>query len=67
MLREGPTSAAAQFDVDWAHLDGRFGLPILGGTLADELAAGSLTLAVGRPDEGPAARACCATTTMCCR
>lgn len=58
VLREGPTSAAAHwFDVDWAHLDGRFGLPILGGTLADELAAGSLTLDVGRPDEGPAAGA----------
>jgi (1->4)-alpha-D-glucan 1-alpha-D-glucosylmutase len=56
VLRDGRQSPfAAWFDVDWNHLDGRFGLPILGDSLADELASGSLTLDVGRPDEGPAA------------
>lgn len=56
VLRDGRESAHAHwFDVDWNHLGGRFGLPILGGSLADELAAGSLQLDVGRPDEGRAA------------
>ena len=58
VLRDGRSSPRAHwFDVDWDHLDGRFGLPILGGTLADELAQGSLTLDTGRPDEGRAAGA----------
>ncbi|HOQ52548.1 MAG TPA: malto-oligosyltrehalose synthase [Micropruina sp.] len=56
VLRHGRDSAFAHwFDVDWHHLNGRFGLPILGGTLADELAAGTLHVDTGRPDEGPAA------------
>ena len=56
VLRGGRESPHAHwFDVDWDHLDGRFGLPLLGGSLADELAAGSLQLDVGRPDEGRAA------------
>ncbi|MCW3156815.1 malto-oligosyltrehalose synthase [Micropruina sonneratiae] len=55
VLTHGRNAAHAHwFDVDWDHLDGRFGLPLLGGSLADELAAGSLTVEVGRPDEGPA-------------
>jgi (1->4)-alpha-D-glucan 1-alpha-D-glucosylmutase len=40
--REG--EAAGWFDVDWDALDGRIGLPLLGESLADELAAGTLTL-----------------------
>lgn len=40
VLRDGRQSLfAAWFDVDWNHLDGRFGLPILG-DLADELGLG---------------------------
>ena len=54
VLRSGRGSAFAHwFDVDWDHLDGRFGLPILGGRLADTL--DQLHLDVGRDDEGPAA------------
>ena len=54
VLRHGRKSVFAHwFDVDWDHLDGRFGLPILGGPLADTLS--ELQLDVGRPDEGPAA------------
>jgi (1->4)-alpha-D-glucan 1-alpha-D-glucosylmutase len=45
VLAEGRESARAHwFDVDWDALDGRIGLPLLGESLADELAAGSLTL-----------------------
>ena len=56
VLGHGRDAAHAHwFDVDWDHLDGRFGLPLLGGTLAEELAAGSLAVDTGRPDEGPAA------------
>ncbi len=56
VLRLGRESAYAHwFDVDWDHLNGRFGLPILGDTLDAELAQGSLALDTGRPDEGPAA------------
>ena len=36
--------AAGWFDVDWDLCDGRFGLPILGGPLAEVLEAGELTL-----------------------
>ena len=53
VLRNGRASASAHwFDVDWDHLDGRFGLPILGGPLADTLT--ELRVDVGRPDEGAA-------------
>ncbi|GAA1146227.1 malto-oligosyltrehalose synthase [Ornithinicoccus hortensis] len=56
VLRDGRRAATAHwFDVDWAALDGRFGLPLLGEPLADVLAAGQLTLDTGRDDEGPAA------------
>ncbi len=56
MLREGQDAVTARwFDVDWAALDGRFGLPVLGESLEEELAAGALVLDTGRPDEGPAA------------
>ena len=54
VLRNGRDSAFAHwFDVDWDQLDGRFGLPILGGPLTDTL--DELRLDTGRPDEGPAA------------
>jgi len=37
VLRHGRESTFAHwFDVDWEHLGGRFGLPILGGPLAAE-------------------------------
>ncbi len=56
VLREGQHSALAHwFDVDWAALDGKFGLPVLGQPLADVLEAGELTLDTGRRDEGVAA------------
>ncbi|CAN5793838.1 malto-oligosyltrehalose synthase [soil metagenome] len=56
VLRKGRTSVTAPwFDVDWAALDGRFGLPVLGGPLIEALSAGELTLDTGRDDEGPAA------------
>nr|WP_306255115.1 malto-oligosyltrehalose synthase [Ornithinimicrobium cryptoxanthini] len=55
VLHDGPRSARAHwFDVDWEALDGRIGLPVLGASLADVLAAGELTLDTGRPGEGPA-------------
>ncbi|MGN6577265.1 MAG: malto-oligosyltrehalose synthase [Nocardioides sp.] len=45
LLKEGREGASADwFDVDWDALDGRIGLPLLGDPLADELAAGTLTL-----------------------
>lgn len=53
VLRHGRESTFAHwFDVDWEHLGGRFGLPILGGPLADTLS--ELQLDTGREDEGPA-------------
>ena len=56
VLAEGPGSAYAHwFDVDWDHLDGRFGLPVLGSPLDEVIGAGELTVDVGREDEGPAA------------
>ncbi|WP_298752462.1 malto-oligosyltrehalose synthase [uncultured Serinicoccus sp.] len=56
VLRDGPTAArAAWFDVDWDHLGGRFGLPVLGEDLDAVLARGEITLDTGRDDEGPAA------------
>lgn len=48
-------SRAHWFDVDWDHLDGRFGLPVLGSPLDEVLAAGEITVGTGRDDEGPAA------------
>ena len=52
-LREGRRAARAHwFDVDWDHLDGRFGLPVLGAPLEEVLAAGELTVDRGREDEG---------------
>ncbi|MGD8150461.1 malto-oligosyltrehalose synthase [Ornithinimicrobium sp. Y1694] len=56
VLRDGPTAPRAHwFDIDWDHLGGRFGLPVLGQPLADVLAAGEITVDRGREDEGPAA------------
>ncbi|SOC57009.1 malto-oligosyltrehalose synthase [Ornithinimicrobium cerasi] len=56
VLREGPTSGRAHwFDVDWEHLGGRFGIPVLGQPLEDALAAGEIEVGSGREDEGPAA------------
>lgn len=56
VLRDGPTAARAHwFDIDWAHLGGRLGLPLLGDPLDDVLARGEITLGTGAPDEGPAA------------
>ena len=56
VLRHGRSSSYAHWlDVDWQHLDGRFGLPILGDTLAEELARGALSLDTAKPDEGVAA------------
>ena len=46
VLREGRSSLlAGWFDVDWDAGDGRIGLPVLGSTLAETLAAGELALA----------------------
>ncbi|AXH96189.1 malto-oligosyltrehalose synthase [Ornithinimicrobium avium] len=56
VLREGPNSPRAHwFDVDWAHLGQRFGLPVLGQPLQEVLAAGEITVGTGGEDEGPAA------------
>ena len=56
VLREGSTAPRAHwFDVDWAHLADRFGLPVLGQPLPDAVAAGEITVGTGREDEGPAA------------
>ena len=56
VLREGRTAPRAHwFDVDRDHLAGRIGLPVLGSTLAEVLAAGEITVDTGRGDEGPAA------------
>ena len=44
-LRDGREAETAHwFDVDWDAADGKLGLPILGGTLAEALAAGEITL-----------------------
>jgi (1->4)-alpha-D-glucan 1-alpha-D-glucosylmutase len=44
-LRDGRDAATAHwFDIDWDAADGKLGLPILGGTLEEALAAGELTL-----------------------
>ena len=56
VLGGGPQSPTAHwFDVDWAALDGRFGLPVLGAPLEQVIAEGQLTLDTGRQHEGPAA------------
>ncbi|QNN51463.1 malto-oligosyltrehalose synthase [Nocardioides mesophilus] len=45
LLATGPEGPVAHwFDVDWAALDGRIGLPLLGDTLAETLARGELVL-----------------------
>ncbi len=45
LLAEGPQSPVASwFDVDWAALDGRIGLPLLGDTLEATLERGELVL-----------------------
>ncbi|HET8601339.1 MAG TPA: malto-oligosyltrehalose synthase [Segeticoccus sp.] len=52
VLREGQQAATADwFDIDWAHGEGRLGLPLLGQTLEATLEAGELTL--DRLEEGP--------------
>ncbi len=44
-LRDGREAATAHwFDIDWDAADGKLGLPILGGTLEEALAAGEVTL-----------------------
>ncbi len=44
-LREGRDAETAHwFDIDWDAADGKLGLPILGGTLDEALAAGEVTL-----------------------
>jgi (1->4)-alpha-D-glucan 1-alpha-D-glucosylmutase len=44
-LREGRDAATAHwFDIDWAAADGRLGVPILGGSLDEALAAGEVLL-----------------------
>ena len=44
-LREGREAETAHwFDIDWDAADGKLGLPILGGTLDEALAAGEVTL-----------------------
>ncbi|WP_151525488.1 malto-oligosyltrehalose synthase [Serinicoccus kebangsaanensis] len=56
VLRDGQTAARASwFDIDWGHLGGRLGLPVLGDDLPAVLDRGEITLDVGREDEGPAA------------
>lgn len=56
VLRDGPTAATAHwFDIDIS--EGPVALPILGSPLPEVLAAGEITLDVGRKDEGPAAGA----------
>jgi (1->4)-alpha-D-glucan 1-alpha-D-glucosylmutase len=43
VLRDGRASSyASWFDVDWDLCNGRFGLPILGGSVADAIAGGQL-------------------------
>ena len=52
VLADGPDAATAHwFDIDWAAGDGRLGLPILGHSLAETLAAGEISLGEhdGRP------------------
>jgi (1->4)-alpha-D-glucan 1-alpha-D-glucosylmutase len=45
VLREGRDAPTAHwFDIDWKSGGGRLGLPILGGTLAEALEAGEITL-----------------------
>ncbi|HSE69239.1 MAG TPA: malto-oligosyltrehalose synthase, partial [Nocardioidaceae bacterium] len=55
VLREGRDAPTAHwFDVDWKAGGGRIGLPILGGTLAEALEAGEITL--GEYDGQPVVR-----------
>ena len=52
MLREGRTAPRAHwFDIDWDHLSGRLGLPVLGDTLTTVVADGEISLDTGRDDE----------------
>jgi (1->4)-alpha-D-glucan 1-alpha-D-glucosylmutase len=54
-LREGRDAPTAHwFDIDWDAAGGRLGLPILGGTLEEALAAGEVTL--GEHDGEPVVR-----------
>ena len=56
VLREGRTAPRAHwFDIDWDHLAGRLGLPVLGDTLAEVVSRGEISLDTGRDDEGAAA------------
>jgi (1->4)-alpha-D-glucan 1-alpha-D-glucosylmutase len=56
VLEQGRNSPCAHwFDIDWDALDGRIGVPVLGNTLNQSLAADELSLGLGRDDEGPAA------------
>ena len=44
-LRDGREARTAHwFDIDWDAADGKLGLPVLGGTLEEALAAGEITL-----------------------
>ena len=45
VLRDGQDAATADwFDIDWAAGDGKLGIPVLGDTLENVLAAGELTI-----------------------
>ncbi|MGB5951698.1 MAG: malto-oligosyltrehalose synthase [Ornithinimicrobium sp.] len=56
VLREGPSSDFAHwFDIDWDTLEGKFGLPVLGQSLAGALEDGEVRLDTGGDDEGRAA------------
>ena len=45
VLRDGQAAATAEwFDIDWAAGDGKLGIPVLGDTLENVLAAGELTI-----------------------
>ncbi len=55
VLREGRDAPTAHwFDIDWKAGGGRIGLPILGGTLQEALAAGEIT--IGEHDGEPVLR-----------
>ncbi|SDQ46895.1 malto-oligosyltrehalose synthase [Microbacterium sp. cf332] len=52
VLRHGRDSAhAAAFDIDWDHGAGKVGLPILGKTLREAVAAGEIEIAPAAADE----------------
>lgn len=57
VLRHGRDSVhAAAFDIDWEHGDGKLGLPILGKTLREAVAAGEIEVAPVTADEAHGAQ-----------